>query len=285
MIIDKINNAVVINYDSIEVVCGDIIYISSDLSQLTYTAMKELGIRGKKELDGFFHKFVNSLQTLVGPEGTLLIPMFTWSFCRGIPYDTRSTPGEVGALGNWILKNRTDFARTRHPLYSFMVWGKDADKLVAMENRTAWGQDSPFAYLHHNHGKNLLINVSLEACFTFTHYVEESIGVPYRYFKDFHGTYIDEAGESTERTYTMFVRDLDIDSKQVTPDNCLIDAGVATCADSSAGKLQLVDLAAAYPIIVNNYKNHNGNHWYDFLGYKIDWTSGQTHADETTMNI
>lgn len=277
--------SIIISNEIINICKGNATYVSSDMSKLMYTAMREFGVKTKDQSNEFFYQFVDSLKSMVGPGGTLLIPMFTWSFCRGIPYDTRNTPGEVGALGNWILRNRTDFVRTRHPLYSFMVWGKDADKLVAMENRTAWGQDSPFAYLHHNHGKNLLINVSLEACFTFTHYVEESIGVPYRYFKDFHGTYIDEAGESTERTYTMFVRDLDIDSKQVTPDNCLIDAGVATCADSPAGKLQLVDLAAAYPIIVDNYKNHNGNHWYDFLGYKIDWTSGQTHADETTMNI
>lgn len=262
---------------------GDIVYISSDVTRLTMDAMKQCSLKGKSGRDGFFGSFVDALKDLVGPEGTLLFPVFTWSFCRGIPYDVKKTQGEVGALGNWVLNNRDDFSRTEHPLYSFMVWGRDAQKLVSMHNLTAWGDDSPFAYLLNEHGKNLLIDISLEGCFTFAHFVEESIGIPVRYYKDFTGEYVTSDGVSETRTYTMFVRDLDIDSRQVTPDDCLVRDGVARMSDYRGMELQVVDLHASYPFIEKNFREDNGDEWYDFMGYTIDWAAGQTHPDETRV--
>ena len=264
---------------------GDILYISSDVTRLTLDACRKCGLKSKKDIDGLYGQFTDSLQELTGEEGTLMFPVFTWSFCRDVPYDSKKTQGEVGALGNWILNNREDFKRTEHPLYSFMVWGKDANMLTAMKNRTAWGKDSPFAYLHEKKGKNLIINVSLSGSFTFLHYVEESIHVPHRYYKDFHGRYVDPEGNVEERTYTMFVRDLDIESKQVTPDDCLVEAHVAkkTCFENIG--LQLVDLAGAFPVIEENLRYHNGDNWYDFMGYELNWEAGQTHPDETDMFI
>ncbi len=262
---------------------GDILYVSSDVTVLTLDACRQCALKSKKDIDGFYDLLIDAMKELVGDEGTLLFPVFTWSFCRNIPYDTKKTQGEVGALGNWVLNNRGDFLRTIHPLYSFMVSGKDAQYLHGMTNRTAWGKDSPFAYLHEKHAKNLIINVTLSGCFTFLHYVEESIGVPHRYFKDFHGQYIDENGVMEDRTYTMFVRDLDIESKQVTPDECLVDAGVSKKEYFGKVSLQLVDLASAYPVIEDNLRFHNGDQWYDFYGYRLNWEAGQTHADETTM--
>ncbi len=262
---------------------GDILYISSDVTLLTLDACRKCTLKGKKDIDVLYGHIIDSMQDMVGEEGTLLFPVFTWSFCRNVPYDVRTTQGEVGALGNWVLNNRKDFVRTDHPLYSFMVWGKDADVLAAMRNRTAWGKDSPFAFLHSHGGKNLIINVSLGGSFTFLHYVEESIHVPHRYYKDFHGDYVDAKGNSSARTYTMYVRDLDIDSKQVTPDGCLVEANAANIGYFGNIKLQLVDLAAAFPVIEDNLRYHNGDKWYDFMGYTLDWAAGQTHPDETTM--
>lgn len=258
---------------------GDLLYVSSDITMLMYRVSKACQIKTKAEKAVFLNRFVDTIKELVGESGTIMIPMFTWSFCRGIAFDVKKTPGEVGALGNWILENRKDFRRTKHPLYSFMVSGKDADLLCDMDNEIAWGEDSPFAYLHHHHGKNLLINVSLERCFTFTHYVEQCLKAPYRYLKEFAGTYIDENGVESKRVYKMFVRDLDIDSKQVTPDDCLDKAGVAQTLAYDHNSLKLVDLEKAYPVVVDNYLHHNGSDWYDFGDYRIDWESGQTHPD------
>lgn len=258
---------------------GDLLYLSSDITMLLYRLGKVYGIRGSEAKSEFLHQFVDMLKQMTGTEGTLCFPMFTWAFCHGTEYDIRKTPGETGALGNWILKNRDDFKRTAHPLYSFMVYGKDAELLCGMNNQSAWGADSPFAYMHHNHGKNLLFNVTLDRSFTFTHYVEECLRVPYRYFKDFQGIYVDAQGNREKRIYTQFVRDLAIDSHQTTPEDCLDRAGAAVSAEYDHNTLKLVDLEKAYPVIAENYLHHNGSDWYDFGGYVFDWNAGQTHPD------
>lgn len=258
---------------------GCVLYVSSDITMMMYRLGRVYGVRSRKEKNEFLHRFVDMLKMMTGTEGTLLVPMFTWAFCHGEDFDIRKTPGEVGALGNWILENRGDFKRTRHPLYSFLVSGKDAGLLCGMDNQSAWSEDSPFGYLHRSRGKNLLINVSLEKSFTFTHYVEECLKVPYRYFKDFQGTYIDGQGNRERRIYTQFVRDLAIDSRQVTPEDCLDRAGAAVSAEYDHNSLKLVDLEKAYPVVEENYLYHNGSDWYDFGDYVFDWKAGQTHPD------
>ncbi len=258
---------------------GEPLYVSSDITMLMYRLSKIYKIKGKEAKNEFLHRFVDMLKTMAGTEGTLLIPVFTWAFCHGAEFDIRKTPGEVGALGNWILENRGDFRRTAHPLYSFMVSGKDAKLLCDMKNKTAWGEDSPFGYLHRRHGKNLLINVTLQKSFTYTHYVEECLRVPYRYFKEFQGIYIDGQGNRERKIYTQFVRDLAIDSRQVTPEDCLDQAGAAVSTEYDHNTLKLVDLEKAYPVVADNYLYHNGSDWYDFGDYVFDWTAGQTHPD------
>lgn len=46
------------------------------------------------------------------------------------------------------------------------------------------------------------------------HYVEEKIRVPYRYMKEFVGSYVDESGLEEQRKYSMYVRDLQIESHE-----------------------------------------------------------------------
>ena len=45
---------------------------------------------------------------------------------------------------------------------------------------------------------------------TFVHYVEEQTGVSYRYLKDFTGRYVNYEGKEEIRTYSMNVRNLDL---------------------------------------------------------------------------
>lgn len=63
----------------------------------------------------------------------------------------------------------------------------------------------------------------MNQCFTFMHYVEKELKVPYRYMKAFNSKYIDEQGEVEERTYSMYVRDLDIESETCLSEEFLVD--------------------------------------------------------------
>ncbi len=259
---------------------GDILYIPSDLTQLLLFARKEHGISTAEKQNALLNELVDIFQDLVGKEGTLLFPIFTWDFNHGLPFDIRSTPGKVGSLPNWILANRKDFIRTPHPMYSFMVWGRDAKLLSEMNNVDCWGQYSPFGYLHRNNAKVLFLNVSVQRGFTFSHYVEESIQVPYRYYKNFRGTYVDYDGKSMSRSYVMYVRDISIASSEYSPDSFYEEKGILKSRCLKCFTIKLMNCSDAYEAIRDDFLNNGGHNMYRFENYEIDWTKGHTHADE-----
>lgn len=265
--------------DRLNVDKGDRVYVASDMTGIMFYVMKKYNIRNRNDRDEFTDKFIDVLITRIGDEGTLLLPVFSWDFCRNKEYDYLNTKGETGSLGNWILVNRKDFIRTRHPIYSFMVWGAGRDELFNMENKSCWGEDSPFSWMHRNRAKLLMIDVTSEQCNTFEHYVEQRIHVPYRYRKDFEGDYKDENGNVTKRIYNMYVRDLDIISKQISNEQMYVDAGCLKIINEDWGRLAVIDLAESYQVCASDLLVNGGHGLYDFESYNIDWSVFQTHED------
>ena len=180
---------------------GDTVYIVSDILALSI-ASRENGERFD------IQKFIDSILKKIGEDGTILIPTFNWGFCKGETFDIRKTVSKTGALGNAAMK-RKDFKRTKHPIYSFMVWGKDKELLTNMDYQEGFGQASVFDYMYKKKAKALVIGLPTLSGLTFIHYVEQCVGVPYRYSKPFTANYIDEDGKEEMRTYRMYVRDLD----------------------------------------------------------------------------
>ena len=81
--------------------------------------------------------------------------------------------------------------------------------LYNLKHSSCFGEDSPFFYFHKNNVKYLSIGVDYKFLgFTPVHYVEEKVGVSYRYFKNFKGKYIDKNGKQKDVTYKFFVKDL-----------------------------------------------------------------------------
>lgn len=206
---------------SMGVQSGDILYVSSDMAGILKRAQIDLGFRDKEGREQFLNALIDMLKDMVGSEGTLLFPMYNWDFCKGVRFCMKTTRSKVGALNNFILENRNDFKRTRHPLYSFMVAGKDADYLCSLDNQEAFGPNSPFAYLDKRPSKQLALGVDMAGGITFFHYVEQLNNAPYRYHKIFIGEYEDLSGITEIRAYSQYVRDLSIDYEYILADDFL----------------------------------------------------------------
>ncbi len=184
---------------------GDLLDVSSDMMHVRLMCSRA----------GCFFEpdhLLEALQEAVGPEGTIMVRAFTWDFCRGEPFDIRSSKSRVGVLGD-IARERPDFSRTKHPLYSWVVWGKCRETLCALENRNSFGSGTPFAFLAEHTGKQLRIGQTQTPGYTQMHHLEKLADVPYRYEKYFDGSYTDAEGKTTTRRYTMFVRRLDVDAR------------------------------------------------------------------------
>jgi len=184
---------------------GDMVYVISDVLDIAKSCREH-----KEKFD--CEEFIESLKAAVGESGTLLFPTYNWDFCKGIPFNYNTTKGKTGTLGNVAL-NMPGFKRTQHPLYSFAVWGHDQNVLVEMNNITSFGEDSPFAYMFHKDAYMLVVGNPKARGYTFIHYVEQKYTAAFRYEKEFTADYIDEHENSDTRTYSMYVRDLDIDPK------------------------------------------------------------------------
>lgn len=254
---------------------GDDVYISSDVLFYLYSVAREYGT-SKKYAEKALNELTNTFQEVVGAEGTILFPVFSWDFCRGKGFDYYKTQGEVGTFSNWILNNRKDFKRTQHPLYSFMVWGSKKDFFCNMNNQDAWGVASPFYYLMKNGGKQLEFNCEAFKGLTFIHCIEQWVKVPYRHHKYFFGKYMDADGNMEIRSYSLYVRDLDVDEYNITTNKFLVDNGAAKEIVWKGNNLTLVDIAKCYDVAKNDIIDNNGANTLGFKNYEFDFNCKQT---------
>lgn len=237
---------------------GDIVYVVSDILDLSVKAREH-----KERMD--LNRFIDSILAKVGLEGTVLIPTFHWGFCKGEAFDIKRTASKTGALGNAAIK-RADFKRTAHPIYSFMVWGKDQEQLVSLDAKESFGKESVFGYLHRNEAKALVIGLPTMSGLTFVHYIEQMVGVPYRYNKDFTAPYIDENGEKSIRTYSMYVRDLEMDPRHINGflplGEMLEEMGISVNYEVNGIPFHVVDLNAMYPVVEADIKENDSRNMY-----------------------
>lgn len=188
------------NWKSCGVEKGDMLLLHSNIIRTLYEA-RRLGIKISAE------DILESFLLALGSRGTLLLPLFNFDFPASKCFDLRHTPSQMGALTE-IARLRADSIRTGHPIYSFAALGHSKEQFSSIDNKSGYGADSPFGLLHRLDGKIASLDLDDQSCMTFYHYVEESNNVNYRYFKNFIGTYTDENGIETEKTYKLFVRDL-----------------------------------------------------------------------------
>ena len=130
-----------------EIKKGDTLIVSSDVTMLLYTFYAN-----KEHLN--LNDFIDCLQNLVGDNGNVIFPTYNWDFCIGKAFDYHKTPSMTGSLTKIALK-RKDFKRTKHPIYSFAVWGKDKNYLTALDYIDSFGDESIFAWFEKVKAKNL----------------------------------------------------------------------------------------------------------------------------------
>ena len=242
---------------------GDRVYVTSDVKGLLYTIMHH-----DDETD--LNILIDGIKDIIGEEGTLVFPTFNWSFCGGTPYDYHKTPAKTGSLCK-IAMERDDFRRTKHPIYSFVAWGKDTDDLCALENKSSFGSDSPFAYMVEHGYRNLFIDKELEHSYVFVHYAEQSVGnlySGYRYLKDFTGDYTDENGVTSRRTYDMNVRALDKDVTNVIYafEDEFIEKGIMKRFFINDLEFKIIELAKAHPILQEDVRHNRSRRICSFIG-------------------
>jgi len=150
---------------------------------------------------------IGAIEDVLGAKGTLVMPVFSYSFTQGEVFDVRQTPSKVGMLTE-RFRTRPGVCRSRDPIFSVAAKGALADELCSRAVRECFGAQSVFAELHRRNGMILCLGCSLSSGGTFVHYVEKFHGVNYRYDKTFSGTTVLADGRSEASSVVYYVRDL-----------------------------------------------------------------------------
>lgn len=154
---------------------GDIVFAHSSLSSFGH-------------VEGGADAMVDALLETVGPEGTIVMPTFTWNAFHDkerVIFDTARTPCETGAIPE-ALRKRPAAMRSLHICHSVAALGPRAKEVMG-DGRTAFGPGSTFAQLYDLDCQYLFVGVGFSVC-SALHMVEEFMRVPYRYYRDFAGS-------------------------------------------------------------------------------------------------
>ncbi len=205
-------------------------------------------------VDGGPQTVIDALLTVLGPEGTLIMPTFNFDFCKGEPWDVRSTPSHMGAITN-IVRENPKARRVFHPIYSFAVLGKQAEFLTQDPYKSSYERNSLFGKLRDLDGVIMIVGLSYTNSMTFFHHVEEMEGVDYRYMKAFTGMITDENGKTYEDTFTMLVRD--------------VENGVITEVDPMGALMEKMGVVSVYQIGAAKVKLMKANQVYDFTAREM----------------
>ncbi len=181
---------------------GDVVLLHSSVKRTLQKNRKI--VSAKISIDDILDSFLEA----IGSKGTLLIPLFNFGFASGEVFSYHDTQSQMGKLTE-VARRRQGAVRTGHPIYSFAAIGNLSRDFESVDNFSGYGKDSPFGLLTQLDGKIATLNVPDNQCMTFYHHVEEMCSVDYRYHKTFTGPYIDKKGVMTNRTYGLFVRNLD----------------------------------------------------------------------------
>jgi len=184
---------------------GDIIMVHSDVG-----AFGKLG--NILSRDRFLDAILKAFMQVISEEGTLIVPTYTYSFCKKQVFDVKNSRSEAGLFSEYI-RQRTDAVRSEDPLFSHAGIGPAAQKLLCNVGSDCFGKGSFFDRFYQQDGK--LINFGKFFDITFIHYIEQKLGVSYRYIKKFMGQIIGVDGRVHLRDVNYFVRALPEDGMDV----------------------------------------------------------------------
>jgi len=163
----------------------------------------------------FLESIFNIFYQLVGDEGNIIIPAFSYSWGIDSPkkiFDVNFTPSKVGIFPEYFRK-RKDVVRTLDPMFSYCIWGKNKDELIKDNSKTSFGKGSLYEKIHNMPSK--LISFGLKRYDpTFVHYCEQYFHenieeLDYRFIKKFQGTIVDYQGRQYIDFHYCFSRYLD----------------------------------------------------------------------------
>lgn len=158
-------------------------------------------------LDGLLH--------FLGQSGSLILPAFTYSHGHAEVFDSKSDNGiaKMGILSTKAFEK--GFFRSEDPMFSLLGVGPSIKNLLKIEHFSSYGNGSAFRKIIELNSKVLSINMGAGS--TLLHEMEYSMGVGYRYQKEFNCQVIDTLDRSVRDVkWKAYVRKMEIGGSEAS---------------------------------------------------------------------
>lgn len=138
----------------------------------------------KGDRNGMLKTYVDIFQQLMGPDGTIVTPTFTYvRQGPGSPYIHESSQSETGILTEHVRKMDSSL-RSLHPVFSFAAIGKEKERICLNTSHHSYAINTPTYRLYELDALVIGIGRSPHRGTFFIHLGEILVGVPYRYVKE-----------------------------------------------------------------------------------------------------
>ena len=178
------------------------VFIHSDIIKLPYNIKFKKNITVEKKIILSCDYILKTFQKIVGPNGIIAAPAFSYSYCKKEIYDIKKTKSNMGLFSNYLRRIKNS-VRTNDPIVSVSIIGKKSQDILKKINisNNCFGGNSFFAQLYKENFFIIFLGTSLQVC-TMIHRVEQISKVPYRFIKTFEGfTKINNAKFKTKHYY------------------------------------------------------------------------------------
>ena len=177
--------------------------IRSGDTVVAHTALFSLGI-----IEGGVGGFYKTLQSIIGVDGTLVVPTFTYSFRRDEVFDIVNSPSarNIGVLSEYV-RNRADSIRSSDPIFSFAAIGSRASELMERGSAACFGRGSIYDSLFDADACFLAVGINYSSGLSGFMHLEKLANVPYRNDKQFFGTSRNAQGFEFPDSAIHYVRD------------------------------------------------------------------------------
>lgn len=160
-----------------------------------YSAIWSFGYRLGCSYDDIPARLFDIIDSVIGKNRTVLFPTFTNRFVKTRTFDLILDDSDCsGVLANHAMHSR-DFRRTRQPIHSYTVRGPRAEEVLSRPCTTAWGDDSVIAWMGDVNARICPLGLPWHFACSFFHRMEDVLNVPYRYYKRFSGTLLENSRE------------------------------------------------------------------------------------------
>ena len=230
---------------------GDVVFVSTSLGMLGIAE----GVSTPDELNQLF---LDCIKTALGPEGTVLVPTYSYTFGRNTAtspaiYDPETTPAETGPFPEFFRK-QPGVARSLDPMTSVAGYGPSTYELFKCLPATSYGVGCIFDRLTKTKAK--CCSIGLGPNWTpFIHYADWLAKVPFRYDKLFTGNIMVD-GKPAKKTWIYAVRIL---AKPSFPNGYRLgkmaeNAGIWKWVPLGRGRIYAADYRAYFDFAVLSQK-------------------------------